>query len=155
MVGVKIKVEGLENTRRALNNLGEKIANPDVQLSRRLGEACLEDIDRRFNTRGYGTWPALKPSTIRRKKNSFVLVESGAMRSSPRITSLMSGHVTVEVPFGGKKHDPKVPGYHQNPKKSNLPQRRIVAVTPQLRTALTDALAKWLSDMIKAFGKSV
>lgn len=149
-----MKVTGLENVEKAVNNLAEKIASPDTHLMTRLGEAAIEDIDRRFMTRGYNTWPALKPATIARKHSDFVLIETGAMYASTKITALTRGSVTVGVPSGGKNHSPDVPGYHQHGTR-HTPQRKIIEVTPRLMTALTDAVELWVQDMIKAFKKTV
>lgn len=35
-----------------------------------------------FRTQGYGTWPALKPSTIKEKGSSQILIDTGTLRNS-------------------------------------------------------------------------
>ena len=148
------EMEGYEEAHRAFETLAQAIVNPGAKLMRRLGDAVVEDIDRRFNTRGYGTWPELKPATAKRKGNDFVLVETGAMRSSTIISSMGPTEVTVSVPYGGAKHDAKVPGYHQEG-TSRMPERAITKETPQLDDALEKAATLWLEDMIKATQVSV
>ena len=150
MITVDVQAPGLEQMGKAMNSLADKIANPDAQLMRRLGDACLEDIDKRFMTRGYGTWPSLAPSTIKRKGNDFILIDSGVMFSSVKVGAVLPGSVQVNVPVGGKRHDPNVPGYHQSGTR-RMPQRKIIEITPQLLSGLAATVQLWVSDMIKAF----
>jgi hypothetical protein len=155
MIGINVKVEGLEQMAKALDNLAAKIENPDEKLMNRMGEAVIEDIDRRFMTRGYGTWPPLKKSTVKRKKgNDFVLVDTGDMFHASAITSISKGNVVVSVRHGGKDHDPEVPGYHQEG-TLKMPKRKIVDAGPRLTKSLRDVIDKWLGDMAKAFMKEV
>lgn len=154
MTTINIKVINLDNVQKALDNLTEKINNPPEQLMRRLGETAIEDIDQRFMTRGYGTWAPLKPSTIKRKGNSMVLIDTGAMLSSVNISKLTQDSVEVDVPFGGKTRNPKVPVFHQEGTK-RMPQRKIIEVTPRLKQALASTLEKWVSDITKAFAKGM
>ena len=151
---IKIKTVNLDNVHKALNNLGDKIANPDEKLLRRLGDAGINDISQRFQTRGYNTWQELSPETKKRKGNDFILIDSGAMFYSKTMQMLQPGIVVVKVPFGGKAHNPDVPIYHQIG-TSRMPQRKIIAVTPQLTSNLTKTLATWVKDMILAFRKEM
>ena len=154
MIGIRIKVKNLDNVLRSVNNLAEKIVNPDEKLLRRLGDVGVEDIDQRFMTRGYGTWPELSPETIKRKGHDNILIDSGAMFASVRITSLQPHHVEIAVPYGGKKHNEMVPVYHQQGTRK-MPQRKIIDVTSKLTSAIGTAAQLWISDMIKAFHHSV
>lgn len=155
MATIKITVTNLENVEKVMNNLVEQISNPPEQLMRRIGETAIDDIEKRFMTRGYGTWAPLKPETIARKKgNSMVLIDTGAMFSSLKIAKLSEGSVEVDVPFGGKNHSERVPGFHQKG-TSRMPSRKIIEVTPQLTMALKATVNRWVADMIKAYRKGM
>ena len=154
VTAVKMTCTGFDGVRKVLNNLASAIENPDEKLMQRLGAVCLDDIDMRFATRGYGSWAPLKPSTIKRKGHDFVLVDTGAMQTSARIKSLTKGMVSVGVFQGGKNHDPDVPGYHQSVTR-RMPQRKIIEVTPRLKEALTKESALFYSDMINGFSPEV
>ena len=155
MPSIKIEIDGMERFHRSVNSLADQIVNPPAKLMRRLGETAIEDIDKRFMTAGYGTWPPLAPSTVAKKHgNSFILIDTGAMFQSTRISGTEKDAVEVDVPYGGAKHNPKVPGYHQHG-TGRTPQRKIIDVTPQLESALTDSLETWVIDMAKAFGKGM
>ncbi len=152
---IEIKVKGLIECQKALNNLGDRIENPDINLMRRLADTTVDDIDTRFMTRGYGTWAPLAESTIQHKKgNQMVLIDTGAMMGSVTIKSIQPGSLVVTVPYGGGKHNPDVPTYHQKGTKK-MPQRRIIEVTSKLKNALTSTVMIWISDMIKAFRTTV
>jgi phage gpG-like protein len=152
-VSINVKVTGLESTRRAFNNLAEKINNPDDKLMKRIGDTLLEDTDRRFKTRGYGTWPEDSPETVKRKGHGNVLIKTGAMMSSTKITR-QGNTVKLTVPYGGKKRSPDVPEYHQEGTR-RMPQRKIVAVTTQLTSALAATLTIWIRDVVAAFQKGI
>ena len=154
MPTVKITATNLDNVQKALNNLGDMVQNPDEKLMRRLGDVGVEDTEQRFMTRGYNSWPALSPETVKHKHSDFVLIDSGAMFNSVTMQMLQPGVVVVKVPFGGKKHDSRVPEFHQEG-TSKMPQRKIMAVTPQLTTALKSTLQLWVNDMVKAFRKTM
>lgn len=149
---IKVTVTNLDNVMKALNNLGDMIQHPDDKLMRRLGDTSIEDVEQRFMTRGYGTWAPLSEETIKRKHSDFVLIDSGAMFNSKTMELLQPGVVVVKVPYGGKKHDPRIPEFHQQG-TSRMPQRKIIEKTPQLVNALARTLSMWVSDMIKAFSK--
>lgn len=150
MIQININATNFDGVRKALNNLGDKIQNPDEKLMRLIGDTVVDDIDQRFNTRGYGTWPPLQPSTAKRKGNDFVLIDTGVMVNSTKIGFPAKGKVNVSVPVGGKHHDARVPGFHQNG-TNRMPQRKIIEVTPKLKTAIVDTVVLWIRDMIKAF----
>lgn len=146
---IEVNISGVEDVRKAVNNLAEKIENPERNLMIRVGDAVVDDIDERFMSRGYGTWPPLKPSTIARKKgNAMVLIDTGAMYASTRIKNVTQNTVEVDVPFGGARHDPKVPYYHQKPGRR---QRKIIDITPALKAKLVAVVKKWVEDMAEAF----
>jgi len=147
-------MSGMAGARKAIHNLAEQIENPPAKMIHRLGEASLEDVDKRFMTRGYNTWPADSEETIKKKGQAMVLIDTGAMYNSARISGWTRNSITVDVPYGGKNHDPDVPRYHQSGTK-HMPQRKIIEVTRKLNLALTDVLKKWVEDMIMAFGKGV
>ena len=154
MVAINIRVTGIENMKLAVNNLASKIQNPDDKLMRRIGDAMLEDTDRRFMSRGYGTWPPLKPETIKRKKgNSMVLIDSGVMMASTKVQRV-GNSMKLTVQDAGRKHDEDVPMYHQEGTK-RMPRRKIVEATPQLTSLLAATLTIWIRDMIAAMGKKV
>jgi len=153
MATVRVTIEGLDGARMALNNLALAIEKPDDKLLTRLGDAMLEDTDIRFMSRGYGSWPPLKPATIKRKGHANVLIDSGAMMASTEI-SKHGNEVILTVPHGGKNRSTAVPGYHQTGTRT-MPQRKVVDVTPQLMVRLGEAMAKWVSDLIAAFGKDM
>jgi len=151
MVSIYVRVTGIENMKRAVNSLAEKINNPDDKLMRRIGDAMLEDTDRRFMTRGYGTWPEDSPPTIKRKGHGMVLIDSGAMIASTIVQRI--GHtLKLTVPYGGKNHNPDVPGYHQEGTR-RMPRRKIVEASQQLTSLLGATLAIWIRDVCGAFGK--
>ena len=154
MPTVKITATNLDNVQKALNNLGDMVQNPDEKLMRRLGDNAMDDVSQRFLTKGYNTWQELSPETKKRKGNSFILIDSGAMFNAKTMQMLQPGVVVVKVPFGGKKHDSRVPEFHQEG-TSKMPQRKIMAVTPQLTTALKSTLQLWVNDMVKAFRKTM
>ena len=154
MPTIKIEIDGMQKFRKALNSLGDQIQNPPEKLMRRLGETSIEDIDQRFMTAGYGTWPPLAPSTIAKKGHGFILIDSGAMFQSSRISGMERNAVEVDVPYGGPEHNPDVPSIHQHG-KGHIPQRKIIEVTPKLTQALTDTLTRWLMEMVMAFGKGM
>jgi hypothetical protein len=151
---VNVDIKGLDDVRKVFNNLAEKIANPDAQIMRRLGDATMDDIEDRFMTRGYGTWAPLSPATIKAKKgNTMVLIDTGTMFASLK-PEVQGRYVRVLVPFGGKKRDPSVPGYHQQG-TDRMPQRKIVEFTQKLAKSLETVVITWIVDMTKAFRKSV
>lgn len=47
-----------------------------------LGTEAYNVIQDAFNTGGFGTWAPLKPSTIRRKKSSAILIDTAQLRQS-------------------------------------------------------------------------
>jgi phage gpG-like protein len=150
---INFKLTGIPETRAALDSLAARIVNPDDKFMRRLGDALLEDTDRRFETRGYGTWPEDAPETVKRKGHGQVLVDSGDMRQST-VIKRVGNTVKIIVQHGGKNRNPDVPGYHQN-KTRRMPQRRIVQKTPQLMSLLTATILLWVSDLVKAFKKKM
>jgi hypothetical protein len=153
---LKVSGVGFNQVHKALNNLAERIENPDEKFTRRIGDTVIEDIDRRFMTRGYGTWPPLKPSTIRRKKgNSMVLIDTGTMYASTRYSIIGPGSVRVSVPYGGRRMNPSVPAFHQEG-TSRIPQRKIIDnSSQQLKASLVETTTLWILDMIKAFAKDM
>ena len=154
MFKVDMQIPDLSGVEKAFNNLAEQIKNPDVKLMRRLGDTIIEDVDKRYMARGYGIWSPLKPETIKRKGHDNPLIETGAMFASSQITKMDSHSVTVGVPYGGRNHDPRVPGFHQYG-TSRMPVRQIVAKTPQLVINLKNTLQNWVNDMTKAFRTSI
>ena len=154
MPTISIEVNGLQSFRKSLHSLADEINNPPAHALHRIGEAGLEDIDQRFMTAGYNTWQPLAPETVAKKGNSFILIDSGAMFQSSRIVLTGKNSVQVDVPYGGRNHDPEVPARHQHGGK-HLPQRKIIEVTPQLNKRLTDALMLWVLDMVKAFRRAM
>jgi phage gpG-like protein len=152
-VYINVKLSGIPETRASLDSLAARIINPDDKFMRRLGDALLEDTDRRFETRGYGTWPEDAPETVKRKGHAQVLVDSGDMRAST-ITKRVGNTVKIIVQHGGKNRSPDVPGYHQGGTR-RMPQRRIVQKTPQLLSLLTAEMLLWISDMAKAVKKKM
>ena len=150
---IKITSTGFESAHKVLDNFASKLENPDEKLMKRLGGVVLEDIDRRFMTRGRNTWAPLSPRTISRKGHDSVLIDTGAMFASAQITSLNKGRVSVGVLHGGARHNPEVPGYHQNG-TSRIPQRKIIDDTPILHLALIVEIKTWVSDMLAAFKES-
>ena len=154
MPDISISIENLQQVQFGLNNLAAQIQDPGEKLLNRLGETAIEDIDQRFMTRGYGTWPPLSPATIARKHgNAMVLIDTGAMFQSTRMNRMSEGQISVEVPYGGKDHDPDVPKKHQE--GIGVPQRKIIEVTPKLTEALNNTVGKWIIDMLMAFGKAM
>ena len=69
--------------KEALNDLGRRMANPSPVM-KIIGEYMIRSTEERFNRQGPapdGTpWAPLKPGTLRRKKHSKILTESGALR---------------------------------------------------------------------------
>jgi len=153
-VQISITATGVKEVRAKLASLAAAIENPGEKVMKRLAGVCLEDIDQRFATRGYGTWQPLSPRTIKRKGHENVLVDTGAMQSSPRIATLTGNSFSVEVPYGGRRHNPDIPGYHQRG-TSRMPQRKIVEVTPRLTAALILETESWLSSMTEAGKQSL
>lgn len=148
---INVHVTGIESMKRSVNSLAEKIKNPDDKFARRIGDVLLEDTDRRFMTRGYGTWPEDSPETIKRKGHGNVLIDSGAMMSSTKVQRI-GNNIKLTVPFGGKNHSADVPGFHQEGTR-HMPRRKVVEATPQLSARLGTALATWIRDICSAFGK--
>ena len=154
MPTIEVDMSGFDGSRKALHNLASQINNPGEKLMRRLGESSLDDVDQRFMTRGYNTWAPDSESTIKKKGHGMVLIDSGVMYASAKMSKMTQNEVEIDVPVGGKKHDPMVPIYHQKGTK-RMPQRKIIEVTPRLEKSLTDTLQKWVEDMIMAFGKAM
>ena len=152
-VTINVKVAGLDQMKRSINNLAEKIEHPDDKFARRIGDALLEDTDRRFMTRGYGTWPENKPETVKRKGHGNVLIDSGAMMASTKVQRI-GNNIKLTVPYGGKNHDSDVPDYHQEG-RGHLPKRKIVEATSRLASALVATYAVWLRDIAASFGKGL
>ena len=100
-VYVRVTPIKFDQVQKAVDNLAERIRNPDDKLMRRMIDASVEDVDRRFATRGYNTWPPLSPRTIKRKGNDEVLVETGTMRVSVFYRYVAKGIFQIFVPFGG------------------------------------------------------
>ena len=153
-INISITSKGFEHIHNVLNSLASMIENPDEKCMQRLGAVVLDDIDKRFMTRGYGTWAPLSPRTIKRKGHDFVLIDTGIMFNSAQITKLTRGMVSVGVLQGGKNHNPDIPEYHQEGTK-RMPQRKIIDVTPKLKEALVQETAHWVADMVKAAQKEV
>lgn len=120
---------------------------PGEELMYKVGKVLLDDVERRFITEGYGTWDPLSAVTIARKGHDTILQDSGIMKDSARIAMIGPGKVVVEVPYGGKNRDPEVPRRHQegNP-STNLPQRKIVEMTPQLQARLDEIMFEWMDQ---------
>ncbi len=61
-----------------------------VMLLKRLGIACENVVQAAFASRGFGTWPANKPSTVRRKGSDAPLIDTAQLRRSiaSRVTTI-------------------------------------------------------------------
>jgi len=150
MSTVNIHVKGLDEAKAAIKTLADCIHNLDDKLMKSLGDAMLDDVDKRFMTRGYGTWQPNSPATIRRKGHANVLIDTGTMMASTQYT-IKDSSVILTVPRGGRNRSPDVPPKHQS--GDGVPMRKIVEVTPQLMVGLKMAAAKWLRDLVLAYGK--
>ncbi len=148
MISITVNATGLDKALSNLDGLAARINKPAV-LVRRMGEAVMEDIDQRYMTQGRGTWPALKPETVKRKGNSFILIETGAMYASTRMAEITDTSVTVDVPYGGRNHAVIVPLAHQKGTRV-IPQRRIIASAAELMPMLRGVLAHWLEQITQA-----
>lgn len=52
------------------------------KMVEQLGVLGEDVVQQAFETRGFGNWPALHPSTIKKKGSSAILIESGELRQS-------------------------------------------------------------------------
>lgn len=86
MTEIRITIHN-EPVKQALNDLAGKIKNPSPVM-KIIGEYMLRSTEDRFNRQGPapdGTpWAPLKASTLKRKKHSKILTESGHLRGSIR-----------------------------------------------------------------------
>ena len=119
---------------------------PGIPVMADVGLAAMEDVEDRFNTKGYGTWVPLSPITIARKGSSEILIDTGNMRKSVGIGVITPSSITVTVPYAGARLDQAIPAKHQLGTE-RIPQRKIVEDTGQLRTRLTPIVQKWLQSL--------
>lgn len=101
-----------------------------------------ESAERFAQGGGHGVrWKPLAPSTVRRKKSSKILVESGALERS--LTGVAPGKIREahrhSARYGTAVHYAK---YHHG--GNGVPRRRIVAVTRIDRTTVTNIVVHWV-----------
>jgi phage virion morphogenesis protein len=76
-----------ESVNKALNDLAGKVKDPSPVM-KIIGEYMLRSTENRFDTQGPSPdgspWAPLKASTLKRKKHSKILTESGHLRGSIR-----------------------------------------------------------------------
>ena len=148
MVQIRVTVTGADRMDQQLEKISQALQDgPGLDRMTEVGQAAMADVDARFDTAGYGTWVPLSPITIARKGHDTILIDTGNMRASVGISDVKPTRVTVTVPYGGKDNDPAVPVRHQLGLGTNLPQRKIVDVTPQLLERLTPIILDWLGGV--------
>ena len=150
---IDLHTKGSHTVEKQLEAFSKQLNDgPGEGVMRFLGQAGLEDIRARFRTKGYGTWPPLSEVTIRQKKGrnkEAILVDSGVMRHSPRITHADANTVKVGVPYATADERAGIPAKHQMG-EGNVPQRKIVDITPQLLKRLDAMIKRWFKTLIKA-----
>lgn len=133
-------------TVKTTNNLAqliERIGSPGENVMRELGRQTLIDIEARFATQGYGEWAPLAAETVRRKENrSTILVDTGIMRRSTRISKVTNDSLEVEVPGAGEGLDPEIPIKHQE--GIGVPKREIIKTTDRLLARYEPVLERWV-----------
>ena len=147
---LKFNITGLDETIAKLEELHTQLnEGPGDVVMAELGLEGMDDIEERFETRGYGTWAPLSPITIFFKGHDKVLIDTGTMRDSVGIAEITSNRVAVTVPHGGEHKDPNIPIKHQQGDILQLlPERPIVEVTDRLLDRFIPVVQRWLG---KAF----
>ena len=146
MIEVKVNVVGLDKLLVKTGQFHELLQRgPGVSVMTKLGTAAVEDVEDRFRSRGYGTWQPLSPATVARKGHDTIMVDTRTMVNSVGINVLTNDRVTVTVPYGGADKRTDIPIRHQLG-QGNVPQRKIVEVTPQLLGRLTPVIKEWVSS---------
>lgn len=87
-----------EPVNQALNSLAKKVKDPSAAM-KIIGEYMLRSTENRFDSQGPAPdgspWAPLKSSTLRRKKHSKILTESGHLRGSIRYQ--LRGPFTIAI----------------------------------------------------------
>lgn len=131
--------------RRALENL--------VPLWERFERTLVSIEQERFDTRGYGDWPALAASTLAQKAaHGFPLdplVRTGALRDS--LTSF--GHDQSASQKGPQQFvwGTSVPyaQYHQEDGTPRMPQRKVLEIRTEDRRRLESDQVTWLNEQVR------
>ena len=68
-----------------------------IHLLDLIGNEAIGIIADAFHTGGFGTWEKLKPATIRRKKNSDILIDTGQLSRSITYAVVLKGSPNTPV----------------------------------------------------------
>jgi phage gpG-like protein len=137
-----VKVRGATEAQQHLDQLGER--GGDIRPIAHQVEAVVHrSNERRFDTRGLGSWPADSPDTEAEKSGGSVLVDSGALKRS--LTSSGGGAVSKEHPTA-LSFGTSVPyaRFHQYGTR-NMPKRKLIDLTASDRKKITDLISRYVA----------
>jgi phage virion morphogenesis protein len=134
----------------ALNRLSRKMGDLSPVL-RVIGEELVKSTEARFGSQGPapdGTpWKALSPATLKRKKHSKILTESGHLRGSIR-SQLMGTHA-VAVGTNrvyGAIH--QLGGPAGRGRKVRIPARPYLGISPEDSERITGIVERYLEGKV-------
>lgn len=82
-IRMPIEKKGKEIAEDTEKHMEEKLAAGDVRgLFKIMGLSAEAQIQKAFESRGFGLWPDIKDETKRRKGSSAVLIDDGTLRKS-------------------------------------------------------------------------
>ena len=79
MPTIEVRINGIRTLKGRLGSLRDKLSDLSSFFQRRVRRRAIGHVRRAFETQGYGTWAALRPSTIRRKRAKGTL-DRGILR---------------------------------------------------------------------------
>jgi phage gpG-like protein len=105
-------ISGLDKVLRRTQRLARDAQNLEKPVEKS-GEIMLRSIKKNFEVGGRPKWVPLKPTTLKRKKNKRILVESGELENSNQLT--VSGNKAeagtnldrAKYPFHGTSRMPR------------------------------------------------
>lgn len=96
---ITIKILNTDEVERAIEKYGAE-ALTKIKLTLRQAGALVEGVAKLNIQRGRPEWPPLKPETVKRKKSSKPLIDTGTLLNS--ITHKIEGNACLVGPFGVK-----------------------------------------------------
>lgn len=151
MISVGVEILGAQQLLGAFAGI-EKVAENLQPVFEEVGEKALSDIRRRFAVGGPG-WPALAPSTIKRKGNARILQDSREL-----IGSFEKGAGTnifrispKEAEFGSSDFK----GIFHQTGTSRMPKRVIIDVTSEQEKKYAEIAETVLAKEIRSLGFEV
>jgi hypothetical protein len=146
---VNVSVTGVGPQALRLRNLSARMldARPVFPAVARI---LMADERARFDTRGFGRWPALDPDTIRRKhargQSERVLQATGRLKAALTVMHAPGQRLDIdrlELRFGiDRQGDAYYGQFHQG--GHGVPKRTIISVTPRLRTQISGRVRQFV-----------